>query len=59
MRGFVGRNCCELFDGDLRVRESCGGEIGGLESGKGLAVELRLQLLKNIGELFMSRSIPS
>lgn len=59
MRGFVNRNCGELFDGDLRVRESCSGEVGGLESGKGLAVELRLQLLKNIGELFMSRSIPN
>ena len=52
MRCLIGLDRSELLDGDLRVNEASGREVRRLELLESLLVELRLELLKNIRELF-------
>ena len=46
----VSLNRSKLFNGDLRVGEASRGEVGLLELGQCLGVELGLELLKDMGE---------
>ena len=50
MGALVSLNRSKLFNGDLRVGEASRGEVGLLELGQCLGVELGLELLKDMGE---------
>jgi len=50
MGSFITLDTQELFDGDLRVRESGGGEIALFKLGKSLGVKLGLELFQDVCE---------